>query len=72
LFVQQIQIIVTSTTLLNYIGRKLQENIIFVKFDHHSNFIFDDFLTNIISCLESYGYQEPSRMNYLVIKLQLI
>jgi len=72
LFLQQVQIVVTSTTLLNYIGRKLQENITFVKFDHHSNFIFNDFLTDIISRLESYGYQGPSRMNYLVIRLQLI
>jgi len=53
---------VTSTTIFNYIGRKLQENVTFVEFDHHFNFVFDDFLTYIIPRLQSYGYQRPNEL----------
>ena len=53
---------VTSTTIFNYIGRKLHENVTFVEFDHHLNFVFDDFLTDIIPRLQSYGYQRPNEL----------
>lgn len=43
----QVQIVVTSMTLHNYIKRKSYEDVTFKKFCRHLNFIPGDFLTNV-------------------------
>ena len=55
----------TLTTLHNYIRKKLRKDMVFVEFDRHPNFVWNNFLINIIPCLQGHGYQRPSRINYV-------
>jgi len=49
----QVQIIVVSMALHNYIRRKSQENVAFTKYDRNPQFIPDDFLADIVSYSQS-------------------
>jgi len=44
----QVHIIVKSITLYNYIRKMLQDDVVFTKYDCNSNFIFDNFLPDIV------------------------
>jgi len=61
----QVQIIVVSMTLHNYIRRKSQEDIAFRKFDRHPDFIPDDFLTDVFPWSQTHGNQGRSRMDFV-------
>jgi hypothetical protein len=51
----QVQIVVASMTLHNYIRRKSQEDVAFTEYDRNPNFIPDDFLTDAIPRSQSQG-----------------
>jgi len=51
----QVQIVVASMTLYNYIMRKSQENVAFTEYDRNPNFIPDDFLADVIPSSQSQG-----------------
>jgi len=51
----QVQIVVASITLYNYIIRKSQEDVAFIEYDRNPNFIHEDFLANVIPCSQSQG-----------------
>jgi len=61
----QVQIIVASMTLHNYIRRKSQEDVAFTKYDRNPNFIPDDILTDVVPHSQSQDNRRPSRMNYI-------
>ena len=65
LYKSQVQFVVASMTLHNYIRRKSQDNIAFTEYDLNSNFIPDDFLADVVLHSQSQGNQKPSRMNYV-------
>jgi hypothetical protein len=44
----QVQIVDVSMALRNYIRRKSQDNLAFVEFDRHPNFIANEILTNFM------------------------
>jgi hypothetical protein len=46
----QVEIIVASMTLHNYIRRKSQDDAVFSEYDRNPNLISDDFLTDIVPC----------------------
>jgi hypothetical protein len=50
----QVQIVVASITLYNYIIRKSQE-VAFTEYDRNPNFIHDDFLADVIPRSQSQG-----------------
>jgi hypothetical protein len=43
----QVQIVVASMTIHNYIRRTSLQDAVFMEFDRHPNFIPDDFLTDV-------------------------
>jgi hypothetical protein len=45
----QVDIVVASMALHNYIRKKLQDDEIFVEYDRNPNFIQDDFLPDIVA-----------------------
>jgi hypothetical protein len=45
----QVQIVVVLMALHNYIGRTLHDYVAFAKFDRKLNFIFDNFLADIVA-----------------------
>ena len=44
-----VQIIVTSMTLYNYIRRKSKQDVTFIEFDHHPNFVSRDIISDEIA-----------------------
>jgi hypothetical protein len=44
----QVHIIVKSMTLHNYIRKMLQDDVVFAKYDCNSNFVFDNFLLDVV------------------------
>jgi hypothetical protein len=61
----QVQIVVASMTLHNYIRRKSQEDVAFTEYDRNPNFILDDILADVVPHSQNQGNQRPSRMNYV-------
>jgi hypothetical protein len=61
----QVQIVVASMALHNYIMRKSQEDFAFTEYDRNPNFILDDILADVFPCSQSQGNQRSSRMNYV-------
>ena len=61
----QVQIVVASMALHNYIRRKSQEDFAFTEYDRNPNFIPDDILADVFPCPQSQGNQRSSRMNYV-------
>jgi len=51
----QVQIVVALMTLYNYIRRRSQDDVAFVKFDRNPNFVPDDFLLNVVARSKSHG-----------------
>jgi hypothetical protein len=51
----QVQNVVASMTLHNYIRRKSQEDVAFTEYDRNPNFIPDDFLVDVIPRSQSQG-----------------
>jgi hypothetical protein len=61
----QVEIVVASMTLHNYIRRRSQDDDVFAEYDRNPNFISDDFLPDIIAHSDSQGSQRPSRMDFI-------
>jgi hypothetical protein len=51
----QIQIVVVSMTLHNYIRRKSQEDIVFREFDRRPDFVPNVFLTDVFPWSQTHG-----------------
>jgi len=60
----QVQIVVASITLYNYIRRKYQKDHTFAKFDRRF-FFLDDILIDVLTCSESYVYHRSSQMDHI-------
>ena len=61
----QVEIIVASIALHNYIRRRSQDDIVFVEYDRNSNFIPNDFLQDIVVQLDNQRSQRPSRIDFV-------
>lgn len=61
----QVEIVVTSMALHNYIRRSSQDDAVFSEYDHNPNLIPDDFLPDIVRALAVQGSQRPSRMDFV-------
>jgi len=60
----QVQIVVVSIGLYNYIRRKCHKDHTFAKFDRHF-FFPDDILIDVLTCSESYVYHRLSQMDHI-------
>ena len=61
----QVEIVVTSMALHNYIRRSSQDDAVFSEYDHNPNLIPDDFLPDIVQASAVQGSQRPSRMDFV-------
>ena len=61
----QVEIVVASTALHNYIRRSSQDDAVFSEYDYNSNLIPDDFLSDIVQASAVQGSQRPSRMDFV-------
>jgi hypothetical protein len=61
----QVRIVVASMAIHNYIRRTSMQDVAFMEFDRHPDFVPDDFLTDVASHSQSQGHQRPSRMDYV-------
>ncbi|KAJ6949625.1 hypothetical protein NC651_003571 [Populus alba x Populus x berolinensis] len=61
----QVQIVVASIAIHNYIRRTSMQDVTFMEFDRHPDFVPDDFLTDVAPHSQSQGHQRPSRMDYV-------
>ena len=59
----QVQIVIASMTLHNFIRRRSQYDDDFLQYDCNHNYIPDDFLPDIVARDSSQGSQRPSRMD---------
>jgi hypothetical protein len=61
----QVQIVVVSMALHNYIRRKSIQDVAFNEFDRYLDFVPDDFLTDVIPQSQTHGHQKASHMDYV-------
>jgi len=61
----QVQIVVASMALHNYIRRKSIQDVAFNEFDCHPNFVLDDILTDVVPRSQTCGHQRASCMDYV-------
>ena len=61
----QVEIVVASMTLHNYIRRSSQDDAVFSEYDRNPNLIPDDFLPDIVQASAVQGSQRPSRMDFV-------
>jgi len=61
----QVQIIVASMAIHNYIRRTSMQDMAFIEFDRHPNFMPDDFLTDVTPHSQIQRHHRPSRMDYV-------
>jgi uncharacterized protein YehS (DUF1456 family) len=59
----QVQIVVASMALHNYIRRKSIQDVAFNKFDRHPDFVLAHTLTGMVT--QTRGYQRAPRMDYV-------
>jgi hypothetical protein len=62
----QVEIVVASMALHNYIRRRSQEDEVFAEYDRNPNFIPDDFLLDIVARSDSQGSQRSSCMDFVL------
>jgi len=60
----QVEIIVASMTLHNYIRRRSQNDEVLFEYDRNSNFIPDNFLLDIVPYSDIQGLHKPSCMDF--------
>ena len=51
----QVEIVVASMTLHNYIRRRSQDDMTFVKYDRNPNFVLDDILLDVLRSKDRKG-----------------
>jgi len=61
----QVQIVVVSMAIHNYIRRTSMQDVTFIEFDRHPDFMPDDFLTDMAPHSQIQGHHKPSRMDYV-------
>jgi len=61
----QVQTVMTSMSLHNYIIRRSYDGVIFVKFNCNFNFVLVDSLADVVANSESHRYQKSFRMNFV-------
>ena len=61
----QVQIVVSSMAIYSYIRRTSMQDVAFMEFDCHLDFVPDYFLIDVAPYSQSQGHQRPSRMNYV-------
>jgi hypothetical protein len=61
----QVRIVVASMAIHNYIRRTSMQDVAFMEFDRHPDFVPDDFLPDVASHSQSQGHQRSSRMDYV-------
>jgi len=61
----QVEIVVASMALHNYIRRRSQDNAVFSEYNRNSNLISDDFLPDIVTRSTVQGSLRPSRMDFV-------
>jgi len=61
----QVEIVVASMTLHNYIRRSSQDDAVFSEYDRNPNLIPDDFLPDIVQASTVQGSQRPSCMDFV-------
>ncbi|XP_034912237.1 uncharacterized protein [Populus alba] len=61
----QVEIVVASMTLHNYIRRRSQDDAVFSEYDRNPNLIPDDFLPDTVQVSAVQGSQRPSRMDFV-------
>jgi hypothetical protein len=59
----QVQIVVASMALHNYIRRKSIQDVAFNEFDRHPDFVLADTLTDVVT--QTREHQKASRMDYV-------
>ena len=62
----QVEIVVASIALHNYIRRRSQDDAVFSTYDRNPNLISDDFLPDIVHCSVVQGSRKPSRMDFVL------
>jgi len=61
----RVYIVVVSIKIHNYIRNKSQEDVVFIEFDRHSNFVLNDFLIDVVSLSQTHGNQRSFCMDYV-------
>jgi len=61
----QVRIVVASMAIHNYIRRTSMQDVAFMEFDRHPDFVPDDFLTDVAPRAQMQGHHMPSRMDYV-------
>ena len=61
----QVEIVVASMALHNYIRRRSQDDAVFSEYDRNPNLIPDDFLPDTVQASAVQGSQRPSRMDFV-------
>ena len=61
----QVQIVVAFMAIHNYIRRTSMQDMSFMEFDRHPDFVPDDFLTDVAPHSQIKGHHRPSRMDYV-------
>jgi len=61
----QVEIVVASMALHNYIRRRSQDDEVFAEYNRNPNFIPDDFLLDIVARLDSQGSQRFSYIDFV-------
>jgi hypothetical protein len=49
----------------NYIRRTSMQDVAFMEFNRHLDFVPDDFVTDVAPHAQMQGYHRPSRMDYV-------
>jgi len=61
----QVEIVVASMALHNYIRRRSHDDVAFAEFDRNPNFVPDDILLDVVAHLESHDTSRSSRMDFV-------
>jgi hypothetical protein len=61
----QVEIVVASMALHNYIKRRLQDDAVFSEYNRNSNLISNDFLPDIVPRSTVQGSLRPSLMDFV-------
>jgi len=65
----QVQIVVAFMALHKYIRRKSRENVVFIKFNRHPNFVFEDILIDVVPRSQTHENKKPLPMIIFMMRL---
>ena len=61
----QVEFVVASMALHNYIRRRSHDDVAFAEFDRNPSYVLDDILPDVVARPESIGNNRQSRMNFV-------